>query len=49
MGPPHVNTERGSGPPGEALLLQHVFLCTVFGQMSPCTISDFDGLNLSYV
>lgn len=42
---------RGSGPPGEDLLLQHFFffLCTVSGQISPCTISDLCGLSLSYL
>lgn len=44
-----MNMGRGFGAPGEALLVEHPFLCTLSGQTSCCTISDLGGLNLSYL
>ena len=44
-----MNMGRGFGAPGEALLLSILFLCTLSGQMSPCTVSDLGGLSLSYL
>lgn len=35
--------------PGEILFVEHCFLCTLSGQITPCTIADLGGLNLSYL
>lgn len=44
-----MNMGRGFGAPGEALLVEHPFLCTLSRQTIPCTVFDLGGLNLSYL